>query len=300
MSKNPQSKQTPYEWVEYDTSLHNKCSFFTQYFNNPPWPFRWHYHADHYEILLHLENPGRYLVGNAAGDLLEGTIFILGPGLAHSFYHAYDNKRPTRCLTVRFPAQQLNKWTDNFPEFALTEELAHKARYGLRYDEIRSTRARALIEQLVGFRNQPSLKAFSSFIELLDCLNQTQAQQLSTQPQRPADRGGKEERINQICGFLIENIKRQITLEEIAELAHMSTSNLCAFFRKKTGRTIIQYVNELRIARACELLRIDSHSILDVAQESGYANLSHFNRQFLRQTGVSPREYRKNNEIAPA
>lgn len=293
MAPRKRQKSTPYEWLEYDSKLSKTSSFYTQYFNNPPWPFRWHYHADHYEILLHLENPGRFLIGETTGDLHEGDLYVLGPGLAHSFYHTFDNQLHARCYTVRFPAVRFAQWPEEFPELVVCAELAQRARCGIRYDDSKCAAARSLIEKLVGNKNRPSLRAFSAFLELLDFLVVNAGTPVSKQAIKYSGQDGKEERLNQICGYLIENISRQVALDEVAELTHMSVANLCVFFRKKTGRTVIQYINELRVSRACELLRSSEESILDIAQESGYSNLSHFNRQFLRVKGVSPRSYRK-------
>lgn len=299
MARPRKEHSKPYEWLEYDSRLRRSCSFYTQSFTNPPWPFRWHYHADHYEILLHLENPGHYLIGNTAGDLYEGDLFVLGPGLAHSFYHAFDNQRITRCNTVRFPTECFREWLEGIPELSFCRTLAERATTGIRFPAVRCSPARSLIAGLVAFRNRPSLKAFSLFVELLGVLAECKGAPICNKTQLYSRQNETDERLDLICGYLIENILRQPTLTEIAELAHMSVANLCVFFRKKTGRTVIQYINELRISRACELLRNSDLPILDVAFESGYANLSHFNRQFLRCKKQSPRDYRKSAAAKP-
>ncbi len=293
MSARKKEKEAPYEWLEYDTELLGSCSFYTQYFNNPPWPFRWHYHTDHYEILLHLENPGQFLIGDTAGTLTEGDMFVLGPGLAHSFYHAFANNRPTRCYTLRFPVALLDKCIADFPELAVCNSLKAAAPYGLRYCALEISHARNLLTELIAFKNRASIRGLSVFLDLLGTLAASGGSKICKTKEFNSKHDERKDRINLICNYLIKNYREQLTLDEVAEISHMSVANLCVFFRKKTGRTVIQYIHELRIAKACELLTLEEKPIIDIAQDSGYQNLSHFNRQFLRQKEMTPREYRK-------
>ena len=92
-----------------------------------------------------------------------------------------------------------------------------------------------------------------------------------------------------------EEFKRPIPLEEIAGMANMTVPSFCRYFKKITGKTFIQFVNEYRLVHASKLLHEEQMSILDVCFESGFNNFSHFNKQFKKFTGKSPSYYR--NEL---
>jgi AraC-like DNA-binding protein len=95
--------------------------------------------------------------------------------------------------------------------------------------------------------------------------------------------------------FVKEEFKRPIPLEEIAELVNMTVPAFCRYFKKITGKTFVQFVNEYRLAHAAKLLHEKQISITDVCFESGFNNFSYFNKKFKSLTGKSPSTYR--NEL---
>ena len=173
------------------------------------------------------------------------------------FYHTFDNQLHARCYTVRFPAARFAEWPDEFPELEVCSELAQRARCGIRYEDSKCAAARGLIEKLVDYKNRSSLRAFSIFLELLDFLTVNAGMVVSKQAIKYSGQDGKEERLNQICGYLIENISRQVALAEVAELTHTSVANLCVFFRKKTGRTwsVLRIPTVMRWSLSCRKKR---------------------------------------------
>jgi AraC-like DNA-binding protein len=85
---------------------------------------------------------------------------------------------------------------------------------------------------------------------------------------------------------------RPIKLAEAADLAGLSESAFARFFRRATGKHFTAYLTQLRIARACELMIETEKKIAAIALESGFGNLSYFNRIFRREKGITPREFR--------
>ena len=65
------------------------------------------------------------------------------------------------------------------------------------------------------------------------------------------------------------------------------------FFKKKTGYALFEYINEVRIQKACDILRYSDRTVLEVAYEVGFNSISLFNRTFKKLRGTTPREYRK-------
>ena len=85
----------------------------------------------------------------------------------------------------------------------------------------------------------------------------------------------------------------EIKLEQVARIANMNETAFCRFFKKATGKTLLQYTNDLRIGHACNLLISSKLTISEIAYEVGFNNLAHFNRSFLKRKSVSPRVFRK-------
>ena len=103
-----------------------------------------------------------------------------------------------------------------------------------------------------------------------------------------------ESRIQNICQYIIQNLPDpELDHLTFAERARMNPSAFSRFFKRSTGRTVTQYINELRIGLACRLLLDTDDSIIDVCLESGFNNVSNFNRRFRELRDTTPREYRR-------
>lgn len=100
-------------------------------------------------------------------------------------------------------------------------------------------------------------------------------------------------RFNDVYQFLITNFHREIPLEEIAGVARMSPTAFCRYFKARTQKSFVTFLQEIRVSHACKLLRQDKLSVMEVALESGYNNLVNFNKCFRGITALSPSEYRK-------
>lgn len=100
-----------------------------------------------------------------------------------------------------------------------------------------------------------------------------------------------------VMTLLIDKIEKEytnrITLADLAEQAQMNEKYLCRFFKEYTGQTPIDYINRLRIDRACYEMSIGGLNVTEAAFECGFNELSYFSKVFKRYKGVSPGDYRK-------
>ena len=99
--------------------------------------------------------------------------------------------------------------------------------------------------------------------------------------------------MTQIKAFLSDNCHRRITIDEVANFAGYSKSHLSRLFKDATGISIVQYTNQLRVEKACRLIRTGDGSIEDIAYEVGFQNLNHFYKTFKKVTGSLPSTYRE-------
>ena len=102
-----------------------------------------------------------------------------------------------------------------------------------------------------------------------------------------------QERIDRVFQYTMDNFKEPIELSVIADIAGMSIPAFCNYFKKRTKKTYVNFVNEVRIGNACKLLEAANKTIVDICYESGFNSVANFNRQFLRIKGVTPSAYKK-------
>lgn len=97
--------------------------------------------------------------------------------------------------------------------------------------------------------------------------------------------------------FMQKNLSQPLTLDNIAQAAHLSTSFFSRKFKQDTGYAPIEYFNHLRIQKACQLLHFSDLRINEVADQLGIDDPFYFSRLFKKQMGVSPVEYRKSEGV---
>jgi AraC-like DNA-binding protein len=96
-----------------------------------------------------------------------------------------------------------------------------------------------------------------------------------------------------VCRHLNARVLEGVTLSEAAGVAHLSIPAFGRLFRRTTGKTLVEYLNELRTGLACRELIETERPVSDIAYDSGFNNLSNFNRRFRGLKGMSPRDYRR-------
>lgn len=143
----------------------------------------------------------------------------------------------------------------------------------------------------------PYLKGFERylhFLKIMDIIGKSDSLIHLASPEYLKSRfrtGNK--RIERIHEYLMNNYKEEINLEKLADLVSLAEGSLCRFFKQNVGITLFEYLNKIKVEFACKLLMDPDLSVFEVCLDSGFNNLSHFNKQFRKITGVPPLEYRK-------
>ena len=94
-----------------------------------------------------------------------------------------------------------------------------------------------------------------------------------------------------VLHYINTSYLQKIELEKVAGIAHLHPSAFCRYFKEKTGKSLSEYLNNMRLSYACRLLLDGKLSISQICYESGFNNLSYFNRAFKQQTGFTPTGY---------
>lgn len=102
--------------------------------------------------------------------------------------------------------------------------------------------------------------------------------------------------IQQAVNYMERHYQRELTVEEIAEVCQLNRSYFSKLFRDKIGCPPQEFLIRLRLSKAAELMRSTEHSIGDISAACGYPNQLHFSRAFKQRYGLSPREWRQNNQ----
>lgn len=260
----------------------------------PYFGFHWHYHPE-IEITYVHQGHGIRLVGDNVNYFEAGDFVFLGSDLPHTWISDDDfNKKPDQMevIVLQFlPSLFPEEWL-NMAEMKNIRRLLKYAKRGIRFSPDRTAEAaRKLIEvtQLNGFER------FSGILDLLNFLGQEeQFGFLASKAYIPPLNNQTEQRLLRVCQYIHEEFTQPVKLEDVAKLANMNASAFCRFFKKSTGQSLSEYVSDLRIGKACNLLLGNPNmSIAEVAYKSGFSSQTLFNRSFLKKKNMTPSTFRK-------
>jgi AraC family transcriptional regulator len=99
--------------------------------------------------------------------------------------------------------------------------------------------------------------------------------------------------LKQLLDYIHANLAQDIKLTNLAQIVGMSQYYFCQLFKQSMGIAPYQYVIQLRVERAKQLLKCREMAISDVALACGFANQSHFTKHFRKLTGITPKAYRE-------
>lgn len=253
--------------------------------------FPLHVHPE-YELILVMKSSGERYVGNCIANFEDGDLCLFGPNLPHTFYNKHlPGNRAVHQIVVQFRENFLGDGFFDRPQFTAIRQLLDRSRYGLTFPGPVREAVQAKLQAMVASDEVESIAGMLSVLNLLSHANDYTV--LSTESLSAADSIKYTERMYRVYHFLLDHFKRDIQLSEVANVAHLSPAAFCRYFKKHTRKNLSEFVNDLRIHYACKLLAEQELSMLQVCYESGFNNVSYFNRQFKARMRVSPLKYKQ-------
>jgi len=176
--------------------------------------------------------------------------------------------------------------------FAPIKEMLERSSRGLDFSEDTKQRVQG---RILALSQSHGFNTALDFFSILYDLATSQGQRTlasSTYDTSSVIKETKSRRIAKVCDYIEENYKNEIKLSSVAELIGMSESAFSHFFKKRTNRSFVSYLNDVRIGHATRMLFETTHSVAEIAFLSGFNNISNFNRIFRKSKGQTPSEYR--------
>lgn len=102
--------------------------------------------------------------------------------------------------------------------------------------------------------------------------------------------------LKSILEYIRSHYDSRLTVEEIADAVGMNAQYFCRYFKRNTGKTVTEYINDIRINRAAAMLLESDDKIIHIAGQCGYDNMGYFIKRFRQRKGVTPSDYRKRND----
>lgn len=272
-----------------------ESSFSLRHDVKPDFGSVWHYHP---ELELHyvLKGEGVRFIGDNIRNFSPGEMVLLGENLPHTwrcnkdFSHG-DRDDNVEALVMHFLPTCFGKDFLNLPETFLIRTLFDRARKGITIKGATRLSVANLLNQSLEASGLDRLVLLLSILRVL--VNNLEETEIITSTYTFSGSNEVEmERLDKIYSYTLCNYKNEISLSEIASVAHMSKTSFCRYFKQMTNKTYSEFLTEIRISHVCRALIENRLPTEVICFECGFNNISNFYRHFKKVTGLTPFEYK--------
>ena len=252
---------------------------------------RWHYHEE-YELHLIVRTRGKVFVGDYIGHFEPGHLVLTGPRLPHNWISTdvAPEGVAVRDRVLQFSDAPLRDSAALIPEMQEVLPLLERARHGIEFFGMSELTA----ARLDRIKQSHGLRRLAEFLDLMGELARcTDTRSLSNVQLQSFDDDASLAQISGIVDWVTEHSAEQFAMTDVCARVGMSESKFSRYFRRATGNTFTDFVNRLRINRACQLLMETDRYITNVCYDVGFNNVANFNRRFLQVKGMTPKEFRQ-------
>jgi AraC-like DNA-binding protein len=265
-----------------------KHAFMAYCINPARFDFFWHYHPE-YELTLILKGRGRRLVGDSHDNFDSGDLVLISPGLPHTWVSDGSHKGRAEAVVIQFSANFIERFTE-LDELSGINKLLAEAKQGISF---KGKIPEALLKQLKLLPEKTGVEKITTLLNILQELTMLKHVALASLFYQPLKSKENENRINKVCQYVQKHAAEPLSIHQAAALIHLSPGAFCKFFKRITGKTFSDYVNDIRIANVCSQLMATDKQVAEIAYSNGFETLTYFNRVFLRKKGVRPGSFRK-------
>lgn len=271
-------------------------SFYVGTYSSKYFERSWHYHHE-YELLLITKGYGTRRVGNNSSRFAVGDLVLIGGNLPHAWFSDpifFDPGNNERCesIYIQFDRSIFGTRFAGLPEMQAIQSLLNEAKYGLVH--LPDEHSPDIINLICDFPRYTGVERLLALIRVLDLFKNRHYKPIVSQSYFENAFITKSERIKKVHEYVMNNYMADVSVDKAAELAGMNVSSFCRYFKKTMQKTFSQFVKEIRVDFAQQLL---INTVLDSNQigfECGYSSISYFNQCFKSISGISPLEYRAN------
>lgn len=255
--------------------------------------YPWHFHSE-YELLYIIKGSGTRYVADSIQTFNSGDLVLLGSNLPHFWkqdasYDAEKADKKLEYIVIQFPRDLFNKQVSNYPEFRLIGDLLERSSRGIRFIPGHN---KTLLNLILKMPKVKDIERIILLLRILQSLSEVkECEILAGELYRHENLSFGNDRLTKVLHHISSNYQQKIDLETVADISSMHPSAFCRFFKEKTGKSLLEYVNYMRISYACKLILEHRLSVAQICYEAGFNNLSNFNRSFKKQTGFTPTEY---------
>ena len=251
---------------------------------------RWHCH-DEFELQLIVGAHGQAFVGDYVGHFEPGHLVLTGPRLPHNWISTDlpPSGIEVRSLVVQFRGDPLLNAMRAIKELEDLQTLLDRARHGIEFFGVSD----AVRDRFYRIRQSHGLERFVEFIGMLCILQRcSDYRLLSSAAMDGIGPSDARSTINAVVQFVNERYAESLSIADAAAHVNMPEARFSRYFSKTTESTFGNFVNRIRVQKACELLMHTEQHVSSICYAVGFNNIANFNRRFREIKQMTPSEFR--------
>ncbi len=282
-------------WLNYFTN-DESFPFFIQYGGHDDSMFI-HGHADFSELVIVMDGTAEHIVENERFVVKKGDVFVMGRDIRHG----YNNAEDFRICNIMFRPEALLNGDHDIKQYAgfhalflleaqINDAQGFSSRLKLSHSDFTELErlTNMAMEEYGADLPGKKTRLMSLFMQIVVMLSR-----LYDAPAKLREIGGMAE----AAAFMENHYMEDITIEQVLEISHYSQRHFIRLFSAAYNTTPQKYLMNIRIRRACALLRESTLPITEIALRCGFSDSNYFSRAFRKVNGITPSQYRNNAEV---
>ncbi|HVK46549.1 MAG TPA: AraC family transcriptional regulator [Pseudobacter sp.] len=254
-----------------------------------------HFHEE-CQLVYVIQSQGKRIIGDSIEPFASDEVVLLGPQIPHVWYndkHYFEHQASeihARSIALFFNEEKILRELSMFAPVHKLEAVLQKARRGMKFE---GQTKEMLKELLLQISMKEGLDRVITLLNIFKILDQSvEYQLLASEGYTNKYLSNDKERIDKVFHYIFENFRQDISLNDVAAIANMNRQAFCRYFKSRTQKTFVEFLNEVRISHACRLLTESNQAVANLAYDCGFNSITNFNRIFKEIKGISPRQFR--------
>ncbi|MCD8312713.1 MAG: AraC family transcriptional regulator [Bacteroidales bacterium] len=233
----------------------------------------------------------RRVVGDSIEEIGDyDLVLICGENLEHVWETGECMSKDIREITIQFSPDLLSADLLSKNQFTAIQKMFRTAEHGVAFPMNAIMSVYSSLDSIA--REPEKFRQFLNILWILNKLASSDYRSLASSSFAHAERNPESRRVQKVKQYINDHYSETLRLEDLADLAGMSPASFSRFFKLRTGKTLSDYVIDIRLGFASRELVDSTKNIAEICYGCGFNNLSNFNRIFKAKKGTTPREFR--------
>ena len=263
-------------------------------FNKDNIPFApWHNHPE-YELVLVTKGRGKRMVGDTIGRFYENDLVFMGPYTPHEYlcdpeYYNHPDGFRGECIFIQFLYDFMGEKFFEIPENAALKKFVKESSRGYEFFGESKEKIISIMLKMGDMNYTERLYSLFSIFKIFSTTKDINI--LSSIAFKETFWLNEKEPMQKALQFISQNFHKSIHIQDLVKITNMSKTSFSTAFKQTYGIPFKDYLLNIRVGYACKLLTHSSCNISGIAYESGFENISNFNRQFKKTKGITPSKF---------